>query len=513
MKRLEIAAVLLACACEVSIDVRPADAGPGAASSDAAAAAPGDAAKPPSPADAALAHPDGGPLPGLDAASPASDGGRAPDAASPDTVTVTYTVDSTTNFANPERGFYHHEETQSTGYSALDSATLTSYRAQQAISLVLRMWYLADFATKDFDQGFLAKVSADFDQVRSAGLKVVVRFAYSDSESASPRDANKAQILRHIAQLEPALQANADIIAAVQAGFVGVWGEWYYTDYFGDLGTISPAQWADRKEVVSALLAAVPSRTVLLRTPLFKTTMYGPAALTAQEAFTGTDRARVGHHNDCFLASADDFGTYVDVAAQKAYLAQETLYVPLGGETCATSTYSGWTNAASEMALLHWSFLNIDYNAAVYASWGANLEIAKRSLGYRLALVDGTYPSSVPKGADLTVSMTIRNDGYAPPYNPRALELVLRDAATGSVHALPLDADARRWAPGPPSAFNGTVSLAGVPAGSYDLLLNLPDPSPALGARPEYSIRLADVGLWEASTGFNKLNHSLTITP
>ncbi len=34
------------------------------------------------------------------------------------------------------------------------------------------------------------------------------------------------------------------------------------------------------------------------------------APLAANEAFNGTDKARIGFHNDCFLASADDYGTY-----------------------------------------------------------------------------------------------------------------------------------------------------------------------------------------------------------
>jgi len=38
------------------------------------------------------------------------------------------------------------------------------------------------------------------------------------------------------------------------------------------------------------------------------------AALRDYEAFTGTDKARIGFHNDCFLSSPDDYGTYYDYA-------------------------------------------------------------------------------------------------------------------------------------------------------------------------------------------------------
>jgi hypothetical protein len=31
-------------------------------------------------------------------------------------------------------------------------------------------------------------------------------------------------------------QANADVIFTIQAGFIGTWAEWYYTDYYGGVG-------------------------------------------------------------------------------------------------------------------------------------------------------------------------------------------------------------------------------------------------------------------------------------
>jgi len=49
--------------------------------------------------------------------------------------------------------------------------------------------------------------------------------------------------------------------------------------------------------------------------------------------------------------------------------------------------------------------------------------------------------------------------------------------------------------------------------GNYSVLLNLSDPMPSLSSRPEYSIRLANNNAWQASTGFNKLNHVAQVQP
>lgn len=45
----------------------------------------------------------------------------------------------------------------------------------------------------------------------------------------------------------------------------------------------------------------------------------------------------------------------------------------------------------------------------------------------------------------------------------------------------------------------------------YELLLNFPDPAITLRENPDFSIQLANEGLWEPGTGYNKLNHILFV--
>ena len=426
--------------------------------------------------------------------------------------TVSYLNDPNTIFANPERGFYQVNEVYTSSWAALSQTWLQDLRAQDGVSLVFQMIYLDKFVSADLSQTFLDALAADFTTMRKAGVKAIVRFAYTANSTKPYGDANKTRVLGHIQQLKPVLFANSDVIAVLQAGFIGAWGEWYYTDSFGDNGTISTSQWTDRQDVVNALLDALDlGRPIQLRTPAFKQHFYGAAALTSAEAFTGVAKARVGHHNDCFLASADDEGTYTNVTADKAYLAQENLYLPQGGETCATSSFSGWSNAQNDMSSLHWSFLNSDYHPDVLASWGTNIDIAKRKLGYRLNLEAGAYTTQAPAGSAFDVQFTVRNDGFAPPFGPRELNLILRGSRGRYIAKLP--DDPRRFIPGSASTVARTICLPqAAPAGAYALLLALPDPVPALSARPEYSIRLANQSVWETSTGYNDLNHNLLVT-
>lgn len=45
----------------------------------------------------------------------------------------------------------------------------------------------------------------------------------------------------------------------------------------------------------------------------------------------------VGIHNDCFLASSTDMGTYEDKSVEYPYLQEDTKYTVVGGQTCAVS--------------------------------------------------------------------------------------------------------------------------------------------------------------------------------
>ncbi len=421
---------------------------------------------------------------------------------------LSYTPDQSTDFANPERGFY-----RSNGGCDYTGAELALYRQNEHLSLVFCTVDLGPHVASDLDQADLDLLASRLATLRQSGFKAILRFAYAWDMAISPRDATHAQVLRHIAQLAPLLGANADVIATVQAGFVGTWGEWYYSDHYGNEGVISETQWADRRAVVNALLQALPAqRGVQLRTPAFKQRFYGSTPLDSATAFGGSDASRVGHHNDCFLASATDYGTYTDIGADKSYLAQEGLYLPVGGETCAVSAYSGWSNALADMSALHYTFLNASYHPGVLSAWGTNIEQASRRLGYRFSLVAARLPVQATVGGQLTLGIDLFNSGFAAPFNPRPVVLVLRHTGTGVSHRLTLNTDPRRWTPGATTTISQTLSLAGIPSGSYTLWLHLPDPMPTLAALPAYAIRLANTpDPWDAGSGLNALNHTLVI--
>ncbi|MCS7480492.1 DUF4832 domain-containing protein [Umezawaea endophytica] len=404
---------------------------------------------------------------------------------------------STEVIANPERGLYHH--TQDCDKADFSADALRQYRTSQGVTLVMCVFYLAEYKASPIAQTALDRLGRQFAAARAAGVKLVLRFAYTASDAGD--DAPKDRVLGHLDQLAPYFTANADVIAVVQAGFVGAWGEWYYTRNFGNAGTVTSADWANRKAVVDKLLSVLPAtRAVQLRTPKIKRTLYAAGG-------------RLGHHNDCFLASPDDFGTYENTAVEYPYLEAETRTVPMGGETCAPNPpRSDCPTATGELSRFHWTYLNTDYHQGVLQSWAAGgcLADVTNRLGYRFTLRDGTFPATAARGSGLAVRIGLTNDGYAATINPRTVALVLRNTTTRAETRLPLAADPRAWLPGAHTVAQTVTVPSSLTPGTYALLLELADP--LLPGRPEYSVRTANTGLWEAATGLNDLRHSVTVS-
>jgi len=238
---------------------------------------------------------------------------------------TSYTADNSTNFCNPERGFYLHVEqsVSANGKTNLTESHFTKAR-NTGRSLLLRLYYFDQFTTTDLPDKVLAQINSDFALFRQHGCKAILRFAYTaDDETWPIQDASPAIWKRHLEQLKPVLHDNADVIAVVQAGFMGAWGEWYYSSE----GTGDEIAQSVKNNLINQLLDAVPaSRAVQLRTPEYKRSYLGKnkdAALDSVEAFTGTPRARLGHHNDAFLYGKNNMGTYTDRGSDMAYLAEE----------------------------------------------------------------------------------------------------------------------------------------------------------------------------------------------
>ena len=282
------------------------------------------------------------------------------------------------NFPNPERGWFHSENPvyvpdAERAVTWLATDQLRALRAE-GVTLVRKYYLLQAFRSAPISAAYLQNLERDFALVREAGVKLIPRFSYIsytdpgtwptnglDPNFTYTPDASLEVVETHLDQLKSIFNDNADVIAFLEAGLVGYWGEWH-----------------------------------------------------------------------------DSSNRHVD----------------------------NWT-------------------------------------------------------LELQISVTLRNVGFASPYNPRGLELILRNKSTGKLERLNLlrphqkAFDPRLWLPDDGEiTFEITQALPStLEPGAYELLLNLPDPAPALSARPEYSLGLANADVWEPATGYNKLLLNLEVRP
>ena len=412
--------------------------------------------------------------------------------------------------ANPERGFY---AARSSSYP-LSSSDITAKRLE-GITLFHFGYYLPadsdipESDPQDKNATTLERIAREMQMLRDGGAKCIIRFAYSSDKEQKPWDATPEQVLRHIEQLTPVIQEYSDVIIVWQAGFVGIWGEWYYTDNFDHED--GQDNYELRKTIVDAMLEALPSdRTVALRTPLFKKEMYAESysnTLSESTAYNDSELSRLSCFNDCFGKSSTDSGTFSGEDSRE-YWKNETKYVFMGGETCGVSDYCTCAASLKDMEDYHWSYLNFDYHQDVIGRWESDncLDEIKRRLGYRLSLTDVYYNSTVFAGSEMNVKFTIKNTGFAAPMNGRAVELVLVDkSGEKTVYDLSSEVDPRYWFAGGNYIVDTNIEIPSDVTEDCTLYLNLPDPKENLHDNPLFSIRLANNGIWDANTGYNKL--------
>lgn len=477
--------------------------------------------------------------------------GSASATGAPATASFTGGADAGAIFANPGRGFFQYTETHQrsdgTGYVPLAAADLAAARTtSQSVSnggtttgsfagrsVVFRYFYMEAYKNgATIPQAYLDKITTDLAAIRAAGCRARLRFAYDDTyQGTGPwtSDPTPAQVRAHIDQIAPILNNYANVIDSVDAGFIGTYGEWFYTSNFTtgtDPNVLSTQNVVDRNSVITELLNKLdPSIFVNLRY------LGSRQAYLASASPVANAQYRLGHHNDAFTADDGNYGTYSTfstqtIAQNRAYLAAFSA-LPVGGESATyNNPMSNWADAASayggasvELSTYHYSTLNPGYYPSVLTGWGqGNLDIASKNLGYRLRLASGSFDTNVSPNGTVNVSLDIANDGWSAPFRYRPLQVVFVNGSTVTVPQT-ITTDIRAFAPGTTTTVAATVT-APPSAGTWAVHLLLPDPATFLQSGTistgeahagVYSIRLSNT-TYDAVTGRNATGQSLTVS-
>lgn len=447
----------------------------------------------------------------------------APDLDPGGSVSYTYQP-SDAGIRNPDRGLYwdeEHFETLDEGRAKVIAAsgwTLIHGAAD------LSAYTGADGGQTVIDGAWLDGFDAALGHIRKVGMKVVLHFTYSPKVASGvetacdpnveptdpdvPPDASLDTVKAQLAQLRPILDANIDVVSSIDAGFAGEWGEWHCS-------TNLLLSDATKPLLFEALFDGLPSsRQINFRYP--------------QDIFDylenhSENTARTANYQACY-ASGDgggDVGTWPpnDPGAQQAMKTRlgqqigEHQFIGLvvcsnpstNPDRLTCDTAVGPDGRSGEFALMHVTYFDGTFDASrftpAYADCWSDLT---NRLGYRLQLDVSTLPTHLVPGADVPISLSISNTGFASVISERPAFLVISDAEHR--RAIRLSADAREWASMTTTVVSETVRIPDdLPGGTYDLSLWLPDPSPTLQSRADYAVQFANVGTWDAAGGLNVL--------
>jgi hypothetical protein len=444
--------------------------------------------------------------------------------------TVSYIADLTSVFPNPERGWHNRRDVDGRGGN--DDRDFSDVKSA-GHTLVHSYLRLDDFKETDvIPQSYLDDLQEALDAIRAHGLKIILRPTHVWSEKPSVPE---ARILKHIEQLNAVISKNAAVICHLEVGYLGKWGEWH-SGLYTDLS--SRADGDTRYRIIERILNTTPNSIPLaMRYPMhIREILEELPVPEGSQPLTQIQRDRIGHHSDCFLYDEHDRGTYarLNIWFGNQTLEQQKQYAfnlmtsyggnkMVGGETCSPQI-ARIDATQTEMAAVNWSEINIDFWKDAIEMWKkrwlpasgndpaeSEFDRISRKFGYRLRLIDATFPMSAKPGDSFTIEANLNNDGYASIVKTRPIFLVF-DNGTNRYNMELTGIDVRTWVSGPVALSPQTVTLPrDMKPGTYKMALWLPDASASLHSRPEYSVRFANQNVWDAALGYNLLTDSLII--
>lgn len=449
----------------------------------------------------------------------------------PSVINYSFT-ESSGEVPNPERGMMSYSKFVFEG-DAIPAVTNIplDYTGE---SLAFMLFYITDYMNKDLDDAAKSFIRTEFDKVRAANKKAVVRFAYEETHvDNAQHEATPTQVLRHVDQLADILSDNADILYLVQAGWLGTYGEWYYktnnngetkdgyTDYYlytKDVSAVTDLN-DNHKNLLDKLLVTVPSPIQIgLRTAFYKRYYLSPSAIDSWTPISawGTDaNERLAFFNDGIRGSDSDVGTFTSQTDRDMWYSQGA-WLACGGEMSyrSESAFAALSEdlkdcdqGIAEMRRQHLSYLHYSESNRFMAKWisEGRMEDLKKMLGYRLVLGDVSLGySSLAAGETVSYSIKMQNTGCAPVVYPRPFKLVILHGGTPTV--LEDLGDVREIAPGAGyTTLSGSFALPYAITAGDKLAIWLPDNASGLQSNAAYSIRLANTEVsWES--GYNVIH-------
>ena len=396
--------------------------------------------------------------------------------------------------------------------------------ACDSVSLVQTYFYLHGYIGRQLPPEAFATMDVYFNKLRQLGKKALLRFAYETEPMGTVSSGPTMEdMFRHMKQLKPYLEKNKDVILALQAGFIGAWGEWHSSKH-----NIESSD-ANKRIILEKICRMTPQdRVVQVRVPDYKNLLPKDSEAYRKTSF----------HDDFIVVDPHRWdGNMHEGTPNFDQIVEEGAFMPVDGElpwgTWSMNKENGDANGwiidgkktARQLFLEHYTSLSVIHN---YKERGAPdkysmmywketpiseeylkekhmpvsdgyfrkhdgsaaqrnaFEYVRDHLGYRLELQE--LQIDTLKHTDnhiLNLSLTLINRGFSTLFNEHPVYFVLVDEHN-QVKEFLTNADTNSFQPYRPGdktytplihTIKGQVTLPKTANGTYKLGLWIPDGS------------------------------------
>lgn len=401
-----------------------------------------------------------------------------------ETETVRF-FESAKELDNPNQGFYYiygfwirDEE--------MDYEKLVEEKFEKDTETALAMIQinLQEYRNGAISEQGLANIEALFDALEGLDKQLIVRFLYDwDGKNEQYEPKSIDIILGHMSQLEDILKGHSSKIFVLQGLFIGNWGEMNGTRY-SDMTSM---------QTLARQLATVTDDSTYLavRMPAQWRQITGSETVTDKNFEEDPLAGRLSLFNDGMLGNEGDYGTYGtqsvgEVGEYSCWTRGEELEfqeklcrrVPNGGEVINENPVNDFENACRDMAMMHVTYINRDYDRNVLNKWAKSvvqtegcfygmdgLTYMERHLGYRLLITEVSMEHDFWRDT-VCVDVTLKNVGFAPLYKECRVTLILCDTQTEEQWTFDVTQELRALSGGRNAEQTQTIS-AEIPLGEF----------------------------------------------
>lgn len=419
-------------------------------------------------------------------------------------------------FNNPERGFYTPVYIK---YNETNNKVISENEAKK--NLIHLRLDIGSFskavngkADIELTQNMLDSFEQTLKHIKSNGGTAIVRFAYT-FEGEKNKEPSIDMLLTHINQLCPIITRNQEVIAYIELGFFGPWGEMHSSDICTQENV---------SKALDTMLKNTPQNIKIgVRQPQYYAYWAGIDRNKINENITTSDMTsyRVGLYNDGYLGSESDLGTFKNRKIEVQWLEKQAIHTLYGGEVVANYAQGTPLNTVKYMSeeafRTHTSYLNGIYNDKVIASWKNEIydgtdEVYKgqtgytyiaNHLGYRFVIRNASISEKIKQNQKLNLELNVENVGFGNLVNSKIATLVLKK--DNKMYEIKTDLDATKWNSKEVSKIKFSVDLPdGIEVGDWDVFLRISQYGDVKNDNNYLCIRFANNGnMWNQSIGAN----------